>query len=76
VARWIAEHIVKGVKPHEISVSVRSEAEISRAVDAVNLARTPFVILDSPGKNIEVTDGRVLIGTMCLAKGLEFKIVL
>jgi superfamily I DNA/RNA helicase/mRNA-degrading endonuclease RelE of RelBE toxin-antitoxin system len=75
VARWIAEHIVKDVKPHEISVFVRSEAEISRAVDAVNLAHTPFVILDSPGKNIEVTDGRVSIGTMRLAKGLEFKIV-
>jgi superfamily I DNA/RNA helicase len=72
VVLWIEKHLNEGVKPHEISVFVRSEAEIDRAIHAVKLTKTPFIILD---QKVELTSDHVSIGTMHLAKGLEFKAV-
>jgi len=64
--------LVHGVMPHEMGVFVRSAAEMERACGAVNAARFPFKTLD---EHIETTNGHVSIGTMHLAKGLEFKAV-
>jgi superfamily I DNA/RNA helicase len=72
VAQWINKLLSEGAKPNEISVFVRSEGEIPRAVQAVNLTHTPFVILD---QHVEIKSDHVSIGTMHLAKGLEFKMV-
>jgi superfamily I DNA/RNA helicase/mRNA-degrading endonuclease RelE of RelBE toxin-antitoxin system len=72
VAQWVDRHMSKGIKPHEMSVFVRSEDEIPRAIQAMKLTRTSFVILD---QRVEIKSDHVSIGTMHLAKGLEFKVV-
>src|SRR6185436_7226873 len=43
-----------------------------RAQAAANKARVPFKILDD---NVETASGHICIGTMHLAKGLEFRAV-
>src|SRR5207247_716396 len=58
--------------PHEVSVFVRSDAELARARLAVEATGLPFRVLD---ENVETTSGQVSIGTMHLAKGLEFRAV-
>jgi len=72
VASWIAEQVKAGVLPHEFGVFVRSEAELVRARAAVKETGMAFQTLD---ENVESTSGRVSIGTMHLAKGLEFRAV-
>ena len=51
---------------------MRSEEEIARAVAAVKLAGLPHTLLD---QHVETRSGHVSIGTMHLAKGLEFRSV-
>jgi superfamily I DNA/RNA helicase len=53
-------------------VFVRSVAEMDRAREAVGEAGLPFTVLD---ENVETTGGHVSVGTMPLAKGLEFRAV-
>ena len=72
VAKWIAEQAKAGVMPHELGVFVRSEAQLDRARAAVKAAGIAFKILD---EHVETTTGHVSIGTMHLAKGLEFRAV-
>lgn len=72
VGEWLAERTKKGVVPHEIGVFVRSAQELDRARAAVEYARLPYKVLDD---NLETTTGRASIGTMHLAKGLEFRTV-
>ncbi len=72
VASWLTDLIKGGLEPHEISVFVRSGAQIDRATAAVERAGLDFVILDD---SVQVTPGRLSIGTMHLAKGLEFRAV-
>jgi mRNA-degrading endonuclease RelE of RelBE toxin-antitoxin system len=72
VGAWLAERSGDGVVPHEIGVFVRSAAELDRARAAVERARLPFKVLD---EQVETTRGYVSIGTMHLAKGLEFRAV-
>ncbi|MDR1482604.1 MAG: UvrD-helicase domain-containing protein [Synergistaceae bacterium] len=72
VAQWINKYLSGGVKPNEISIFVRSESEIPRAIQAVKLTHAPFVILD---QRVETKSDNVSIGAMRLAKGLEFKAV-
>ncbi|WP_437625516.1 3'-5' exonuclease [Sorangium sp. So ce1151] len=71
VAKWIAEHAVEG-PAHEIGVFVRSEAEIERAQAAVAKAGLAARVLDD---RVETASGKVSVGTMHLAKGLEFRAV-
>jgi mRNA-degrading endonuclease RelE of RelBE toxin-antitoxin system len=72
VAKWIVMNLKEGLDPEEIGIFVRSSAELARA-------RAVTIQLDS--KIIELSDriedrtGRISIGTMHLAKGLEFKAV-
>jgi len=72
VSRWISERAREGVAPHEFGIFVRSAAQLDRVRVAVKHAGMPFKILD---ENVETTSGHVSIGTMHLAKGLEFRAV-
>jgi superfamily I DNA/RNA helicase len=72
IAEWLAELTKAGVAPHEFGVFVRSAAQIARAQAAVQQAGMPFKILDD---HVETASGHVSIGTMHLAKGLEFRAV-
>ncbi|MCK5922548.1 MAG: UvrD-helicase domain-containing protein, partial [Methylococcales bacterium] len=72
VSSWLADLSSEGVLPHEIGVFVRSDVEFDRARDAVEDASLPFKVLD---ENLETISGFVSIGTMHLAKGLEFRAV-
>jgi mRNA-degrading endonuclease RelE of RelBE toxin-antitoxin system len=72
VAAWMRAHMAKGILPHEIGIFVRSEKEIPRARQAAEKAQLPAKILD---QRIETATGHAAIGTMHLAKGLEFRCV-
>jgi superfamily I DNA/RNA helicase len=72
VANWITARLRKGVQPHEMGVFVRSSRELRRARAAIKRAGAPSVELS---EKIEVTEGRLSVGTMHLAKGLEFRAV-
>lgn len=72
VAEWLTERGREGVKPHEMGVFVRSDAELQRARLAVGKVGLEFKMLD---EHVETTGGKVSIGTMHLAKGLEFRSV-
>jgi mRNA-degrading endonuclease YafQ of YafQ-DinJ toxin-antitoxin module len=72
VGAWIAARIADGCSPHEIGVIVRSDRELTRARAAVKRAGASGSDLD---EGIEPKQGSVAIGTMHLAKGLEFRCV-
>lgn len=72
VASWISERITEGLKPHEIGIFVRSDAELSRAKAAVDHAGLNLRVLD---EHVETTTDYVSVCTMHLAKGLEFRAV-
>jgi superfamily I DNA/RNA helicase len=72
VGDWLAERSREGVTPHECGVFVRSEAELDRARAAVAKSGLPSKMLD---EHVETTSGQISIGTMHLAKGLEFRAV-
>jgi UvrD-like helicase C-terminal domain/UvrD/REP helicase N-terminal domain len=72
VGTWLADALANGIEPDEIGVFVRHEALLPRARTAVrNAGVTVMEISDRP----EEADGRVSVGTMHMAKGLEFKAV-
>jgi superfamily I DNA/RNA helicase len=56
----------------EMSVFVRSPAEVPRARAAVEKARLLVAVLDDDMKTVR---DRVSVGTMHLSKGLEFRVV-
>jgi hypothetical protein len=72
VASFIRAAIADGVAPAEIGVFVRSRRELDRARAAVEAAGLSAVELSE--RAIALGD-RAAIGTMHLAKGLEFKAV-
>jgi superfamily I DNA/RNA helicase len=72
VAKWISDLSNVGLAPHEIGVFVRSEAQLDRPHAAAKQAGIPFKVLD---EHVETTSGYASIGTMHLAKGLEFRAV-
>ena len=72
IAEWIEARAAEGVPPEEISVFVRSGAEVERAVEAVRAANHEPVALAG---RAEGEPGRITVGTMHLAKGLEFRAV-
>ncbi len=72
VAEWLSELKNEDVKAHEVAVFVRSAAELDRARAAVEKAGFAFKVLDD---QLQTTSGYVSIGTMHLAKGLEFRAV-
>lgn len=72
VRRWISERLASGVLPHEIGVIVRSEEQIARARRAAEAAGQKVKVLDAQA---ETSTGVVSVGTMHMAKGLEFRAV-
>ena len=70
VGAWIARARSDGVLPSEIGVFVRTRAELARARSAVEAAGLGWMELSEQDED---SAGRVPIGTMHLAKGLEFK---
>jgi superfamily I DNA/RNA helicase len=72
VGNWLAACGRAGLLPHEIGVFVRSEAQIERARSAVVRGGLKAKELD---QHVETASGHVAIGTMQLAKGLEFRAV-
>ena len=72
VASWLRARLDDGYAPHEVGVFVRSLTQAERAVEAVRAAGLTPVELDRrPGG----ASGSVAVGTMHLAKGLEFRAV-
>ena len=72
VAKWLVARIEDGTDPDEIGVFVRSSEQIDRAVATVRDAGLPYNVLDD---GAETADSAVHVGTMHLAKGLEFRAV-
>ena len=73
VGEWLSEQIKNGVMPHECGIFVRSEKQIERAMKASESAKISFKVLDD---HVETVSGFIAIGTMHLAKGLEFRSVI
>ena len=72
VGNWIKEQATAGVMPHELGLFVRSEAQLERAKAAARASGLAFRVLDD---RVETVSGHISIGTMHLAKGLEFRAV-
>ena len=72
IADWIRHTIQDRVESVEISVFVRTRNELARAHEAVRQAGHVSLELS---EWVEEPAGRIFIGTMHLAKGLEFKAV-
>lgn len=72
VGEWLNARISEGVQPHEIAMFVRSSAQLDRARAAAEEAELSLKVLD---ENVETAIGKISIGTMHLAKGLEFRAV-
>lgn len=72
VGRWLRTRLDAGHTPEEIGVFVRSETELPRARHAVELAGGESCLLD---REHQAQGSKISIGTMHLAKGLEFRAV-
>jgi len=72
VADWLKGLTAAGYAPHEVGVFVRSEAQLNRAIAALNSANMPLRVLD---EHVETSHGQASVCTMHLAKGLEFRAV-
>jgi superfamily I DNA/RNA helicase len=72
VQQWISEAVAEGIKPSEIGLFVRTRDQLDRARAAVRGSSQEVFELSERGDN---PAGQVSIGTMHLAKGLEFKAV-
>ena len=73
VSAWVRKIIEDGINPEEIGIFVRSNYELPRAREVVKLAEQTLLELSN---RVEDRDGRISIGTMHLAKGLEFQAVI
>jgi len=72
VASFLKEVLAEGIVPDEVGVFVRSPAELPRARAAAKKSGREVLELSEQGED---PAGRISIGTMHLAKGLEFKVV-
>ena len=72
VSQWLIAKVSEGLKPGEISVFVRSIDQLRRVMESVERSGLPYVVLDH---EMEAGEGSLTIGTMHLAKGLEFRAV-
>jgi superfamily I DNA/RNA helicase len=72
LGRWLAARAEEGVRPEEIGVFVRSEAELPRAFAAVEASGLSPALLDD---RVKRTRHHVSVGVMHLSKGLEFRAV-
>ncbi len=72
VGQWLAARVAEGAAPNEMGVFVRSDVQFPRARAAVEAAGMAVSVLD---ERVQTTHGSVAVGTMHLAKGLEFRAV-
>lgn len=72
VSFWIEERLADGVLAEEVGVFVRSPEQLERARDACNQVGLRFQVLDET-KDRKANSAS--IGSMHLAKGLEFRAV-
>ena len=72
IAEWLEARKREGYAPHEIGIFVRSTAELERAAEAAGKAGFTTVDL---ARHAGGASGSVAVGTMHLAKGLEFRAV-
>ncbi len=72
VSEWVKARIKEGVQPHEVAIFVRSAAQIDRGQAAVKCAGLPQKVID---EGVDTAVGKISIGIMHLAKGLEFRAV-
>ena len=72
VSKWLTGRISEGLQPSEIGVFVRSIDQTKRAVAAIKRSRLPYSILD---EEVDAEEECMTVGTMHLAKGLEFRAV-
>lgn len=72
VGSWLTLLTSEGLSPHEIGIFVRSDDQLDRARKAAENAKLPYKIIDH---NMTISSGNIAIGTMHLAKGLEFRAV-
>ena len=72
VGDWLKSHIKGAVENHEIGVFVRSHKELDRARVAATNAGLEYLVLDEV---VHPAEGKVCLGTMHTAKGLEFRAV-
>jgi UvrD-like helicase C-terminal domain/AAA domain len=72
VSAWITQAGADGILPLETGVFVRTRDQLPRARAAVEAAGLPWLELSERDRDMS---GSVSIGTMHLAKGLEFKAV-
>lgn len=73
VCSQIEAFIAAGYSPHEIGIFVRTSNEYARAISAIKKAEQPHTVLD---ENLDVLPNQISLGTMHLAKGLEFRAVI
>ena len=72
VGTWIRNRINDQVAPSEIAVFVRSGAQLNRGHLAIEAADQDACELN---EKLSIKSGQVIVSTMHLAKGLEFKAV-
>lgn len=72
VSAWLTQRLQEGLAPHEIGIFVRSPAELDRATRAAAGSGLPYTLLDD---KVATRHGHLSLGTMHLAKGLEFRAV-
>lgn len=72
VGTWLKARLAEGIAPHECGLFVRSEDEIERAKAAAAGVGCRSGVLDD---TVNTTSGQIAVGTMHLAKGLEFRAV-
>lgn len=72
VGSWLIRTTTEGVLPAEIGVFVRSRVELARARASIEAAGLRWVELSEREQDVS---GAISVGTMHLAKGLEFKAV-
>jgi superfamily I DNA/RNA helicase len=72
ISQWLKEQIDKKVLPHEIGLFVRTSEQMDRARAAVRAVGLKIRVLD---EIVETEIDHISIGTMHLAKGLEFRVV-
>ena len=73
VSKWLTERVEKNdVRPEEIGIFLRDLDELQRTECALRQAGLEWQVFDQCAK---IARGRVSVGSMHLAKGLEFRAV-
>ena len=72
IGAWLGGQLNAGLKPSEIAIFVRADAQIERARHAVRISGAPIRVLDG---RIDTGEEAIAVGLMHMAKGLEFRAV-